>query len=313
MQMHQLRDHGDRRGPEDYPLGHAVSEQRRLAAQAQILRPVTERLLRDAGLRPGMRVLDVGCGVGDVTYLAAELVGGRGSVVGVDFGEPVLRAARSRAPSLGIDWVRFVNADAATLTLERLGTEPFDAVIGRLVLMYQADPTAVLRRLAGLVHPGGLVAFLEGVLLPPLARPVRPLYATWIKRLIETFELSGALPDMALRLHQTFIDAGLPTPQTRLEGVMIAGADPGGFRWLAELIRTMSRAIESAGVARMGGVDIDALADGLIAEAAATPGSVCGLALGGAWGSLQPVARRIESGSAQVFKGAQRPAFNYPS
>src|SRR5262249_41337764 len=67
-----------------YILGHSEREIRRLMQQAAILRPITERLMRDAGIGRGMRVLDMGCGVGDVSMLAAELVGGPGSVVGID-------------------------------------------------------------------------------------------------------------------------------------------------------------------------------------------------------------------------------------
>jgi ubiquinone/menaquinone biosynthesis C-methylase UbiE len=52
-----------------------------------MLRPITERLLRSAGIEPGMRVLDIGCGAGDVSMLAAELVGSTGSVVGIDRNE----------------------------------------------------------------------------------------------------------------------------------------------------------------------------------------------------------------------------------
>src|SRR5438309_1192712 len=63
-----------------YVLGHSPSEIRRLVSQAAILRPITERLLRTAGVGRGMRVLDLGCGAGDVSMLAAELVGPSGSV-----------------------------------------------------------------------------------------------------------------------------------------------------------------------------------------------------------------------------------------
>ena len=78
----------------EYILGHSGREILRPMRQAAILRPITERLLRSAGVRPGMRVLDLGCGSGDVTMLAAELVGASGSVVGIDRSPEVIAVAR---------------------------------------------------------------------------------------------------------------------------------------------------------------------------------------------------------------------------
>jgi 2-polyprenyl-3-methyl-5-hydroxy-6-metoxy-1,4-benzoquinol methylase len=278
----QVREHA----VEQYPLGHSIPEQRRLVEQAVILRPLTERFFRDAGIGRGMQVLDVGCGVGDVTCLAAELVGSMGGVVGVDFAAPVLSTARARARSRGIDWVRFVEADITALSLDDLNCGPFDAVVGRLVLMYQADPTAVVRRLAPLVRPGGIVAFLEGIALPLRPWPTRPLYATWIGRVLETFERSGTTNDMGLRLANTFLDAGLPVPDVRLEGIVITGADVTGLQWFTELVRSMAPAMERHGVAQVGGDELARLGDRLVDEAVASPGSVCNLALGGAWARI---------------------------
>jgi tRNA A58 N-methylase Trm61 len=61
-----------------YILGHSEAELRRLMLQATILNPITRRLLLEAGLQPGMRVLDIGCGSGDVSLLLAEMVAHRG-------------------------------------------------------------------------------------------------------------------------------------------------------------------------------------------------------------------------------------------
>ena len=63
-----------------YAFGHSSAEILRLKNQAAMLRPITERLLRSAGIDAGMRVLDLGCGAGDVSMLAAELVGAAGFV-----------------------------------------------------------------------------------------------------------------------------------------------------------------------------------------------------------------------------------------
>jgi ubiquinone/menaquinone biosynthesis C-methylase UbiE len=81
----------------EYILGHSGREIQRLVHQASILRPITERLLRSAGISQGMRVLDLGCGAGDVALLAAELVGPSGSVVGIDRNQAVIAMARQRA------------------------------------------------------------------------------------------------------------------------------------------------------------------------------------------------------------------------
>lgn len=65
-------------------FGHSQREIRRLTDQAAMLRPITERLMQNVKIAPGMRVLDLGCGAGDVSMLAAELVGPTGEVLGID-------------------------------------------------------------------------------------------------------------------------------------------------------------------------------------------------------------------------------------
>ena len=115
-----------------YALARSRAEYERLSRQAAFLRGTTERLVRAAGLEPGMRVLDVGSGAGDVALLAAELVGPEGEVVGVDVDGAALEIARGRAQSLGLGNVSFVEGDARTAELEG----GFDAAVGRLVVMY---------------------------------------------------------------------------------------------------------------------------------------------------------------------------------
>ena len=80
-----------------YIHGHSARETARLIAQAREREPAGRRLLQDAGLAPGMRVLDVGSGAGDVALLAAEIVGPGGAVVGVDANAAILETARGRA------------------------------------------------------------------------------------------------------------------------------------------------------------------------------------------------------------------------
>jgi ubiquinone/menaquinone biosynthesis C-methylase UbiE len=91
----------------EYILGHSDREIRRLMHQAAILRPITERLLRSAGIGRGMRVLDLGCGAGDVSMLAAKLVGRSGSVVGIDRSPEAIAFATERVQSAGLRHIDF--------------------------------------------------------------------------------------------------------------------------------------------------------------------------------------------------------------
>ena len=83
--------------PTNYVLGQSVYEYERLALQAKVLRPFTEKFFTMAGIKPGMRVLEVGMGgTGEVTQLIAEIVGPEGRVLGVDRDAVGLEHARER-------------------------------------------------------------------------------------------------------------------------------------------------------------------------------------------------------------------------
>src|SRR5262249_18283190 len=104
----------------DYVLGHNDREQLRLIRQARILAPLTESFLRSAGIVSGMRVLDSGCGMGDVTMLAAQLVGPTGSVVSIDQDSASIETARRRVSAIGLENVKFHRADLLTFADDEL-------------------------------------------------------------------------------------------------------------------------------------------------------------------------------------------------
>src|SRR5262249_5273279 len=94
--------------PSTYALGHSDQELRRLGIQARLVDPITRRFFVEAGIVPGMRVLDTGSGVGDVAFVAAGLVGKEGQVVGADRSGEALARARRRADALSFGTVSFV-------------------------------------------------------------------------------------------------------------------------------------------------------------------------------------------------------------
>ncbi|HVV45422.1 MAG TPA: class I SAM-dependent methyltransferase [Bryobacteraceae bacterium] len=141
-----------------YALGHTDRERRRLSLQARFLNPLTEDFFLRAGIRQGMRVLDLGCGVGEVSVLASRLVGPGGSVTGIDIDESALEIARERARAEGLSQAAFERSDLLAFAAE----PPFHAVVGRLILLHTAHPAAVIRHAISLLAPGGIVAFQEG-------------------------------------------------------------------------------------------------------------------------------------------------------
>jgi len=160
-----------------YVLGDTGAEHARLIRQAAIFNPFTERLFRDAGIGPGQRVLDIGSGVGDVAMLVARLVGPTGEVVGVERDVSTMAKARDRVAEAGLHNVSFMESDVGHV----VSNEPFDAVVGRLILEFLPDPGAVVRSLSTLVRPGGRCGLSRCVLgsiapvdgAPPLAGKVR--------------------------------------------------------------------------------------------------------------------------------------------
>jgi ubiquinone/menaquinone biosynthesis C-methylase UbiE len=140
-----------------YWLGRDVAETRRLIQQSRFLNPFTGWVLREAGISEGMKVLDVGSGSGDVALLAADLVGLQGTVVGVDANPAVLEMASGRADSAGLTNVEFVAGDCRSMELG----DGFDAVVGRLVLLFVSDSVETLRSLVERRKPGGIVSFQE--------------------------------------------------------------------------------------------------------------------------------------------------------
>jgi SAM-dependent methyltransferase len=179
--------------------------------------PGTCRLLLEAGLRRGMRVADLGCGVGLVTDLLAKLVGPDGHVVGVDASGAQLAQARARVNHGGMN-TSFLEASA---TDTGLPPESFDLVFCRFLLLHLPEPERALRAMRALLKPDGILVCEDGDLTSAGSEPPSALgaFADLFGRLGPA---RGVDYTLGRRLFHLVQAAGFPAPEIAFNQPVLA-------------------------------------------------------------------------------------------
>jgi cyclopropane fatty-acyl-phospholipid synthase-like methyltransferase len=140
-----------------YELDGLANEIGRLRLRANVLTDLSQDALRQAGIERGMRVADLGCGIGDASLQIAEAVGPSGLVVGVDPSEEDIQLAERRATVAGqCYWTRFISADLD----EFVPAGQFDAVAFHPMRERPGAPVATFRRRAALIRHGGIALMI---------------------------------------------------------------------------------------------------------------------------------------------------------
>ena len=245
---------------------------------ASACEPLTRSLFIEAGLRPGMRVLDVWSGAGDVAFLAREIVGPSGEVTGYDPSPATVTYANERAGFRGLKNVNFVEGPLEDLPCDGV----FEAVVGRLVLMYRRDPIGDLRALVRCLRPGGLAVFQELDMLPGKTVPPAKIVDDVRAWLLDTFARVGIELEMGPKLYGAFEAAGLTPPQMRVDGFM-GGTASIAPAIVAHVARLLLPKAESLGTIAAEEVDIDTLEDRMRADLRRTGGVMSTPLLIGAW------------------------------
>ena len=184
----------------------------RLRIIAQVLWPTTERLLVTAGIAPGMKCLDVGCGGGDVSFAMARLVGSSGSVAGIDLDETKLQLARDEAAREGLRNVDFRNSNVEILADE----SAYDLVYSRFLLSHLRDPAAALRRMVRAAKPGGAIVVEDIDHSGVFGHPRSSAIERYVRLYNEVVRQRGADPEIGPRLPGLFREVGLPDPRVTL-------------------------------------------------------------------------------------------------
>lgn len=222
--------------PENYVLGRTESEYDRLRIQSQLFEPITERVLKAAGVGPGQTCLDVGCGPGEVMRLLGKLVGPTGHVTGLDVDPAAGKVALDRVRGAGAGAYAFVEGDLGSIAMPPGG--PFDVVYARFLLLHVTDPIAALKTMYGWTKPGGVIV-IQDVDFESVA--VVPPHASWpryLELLKEIFASIGSTSRFGSTLPLVFKEAGL--------GVM-DGSDIGAVQApLSELAPIYAAALTNA-------------------------------------------------------------------
>jgi 2-polyprenyl-3-methyl-5-hydroxy-6-metoxy-1,4-benzoquinol methylase len=202
---------------EHYILATGGKDMERLRLLQNVYGPGSEASLKRAGLAAGQRVLEVGCGSGNMACWVAEQVGGTGSVIGIDNSAWQIDQARKQAAARGLENVEFQVADAYS---PRLADGSFDLAFCRLVLMHLTHPVDALRAMRSLVKPGGTVLCEEMDLGVWLCDPPTEVMNQFYEINVALGELRGEHFRLGGSLHALFREAGFLRPEVNSNFVL---------------------------------------------------------------------------------------------
>jgi SAM-dependent methyltransferase len=265
--------------------GVGDDEMTRLEVQGRMTAQATRIIFTEAGVRPGMRVLDLGSGAGDTAFVAAELVGPGGSVVGVDHSPDALARARYRAGQRGLAQVQFIEGDIH----DPAPGGPYDAIVERLTLWTVPDPAEVLRRQATVLRPDGLVVTSSVDGSESYSEPELPMITQWLSWTDQALASVGSpLLSTGRRLWAIAEEAGLrPLGGIRI-GPNMGPVDEGLLGLIVETLRNLVPVIVSTGVATAEEIGIETYEQRLRDEWEKTRAVVAFGVMVGQWATTGP-------------------------
>lgn len=199
-------------------------------------------------LRPGMAVLDVGCGPGTITADLAELVGPGGRVTAVDAAPDVVEQAAAYAKERGLATIGFATADVHALDFP---DHSFDVVHAHQVLQHVGDPVQALREMRRVCRPGGIVAVRDADYAAMTWYPRTPGLEEWLSLYRRVARANGGEPDAGRRLRAWARAAGFTDVTCTATSWCYATEEEAA--WWSSLWADRTTASAYAGIATGGG------------------------------------------------------------
>ena len=215
----------------------------RLLVLARASWPDTAALFSRAGIRPGMKCADLGCGGGQVTFELARLVAPGGSVTGVDMDEVKLDLARKAAARRDVSNVEFLAGNVSNWD----EPDSYDVVYSRFLLQHLSEPVNLLRRMWSAVRTGGLVIVEDADFDGWCCHPANEGFDFFVRTYAEVVRRRGGDHATGRKLYQYFLEAGIPAPQVALVQSVAVSGESKELAW--STLEATSEAILSEGVA----------------------------------------------------------------
>jgi SAM-dependent methyltransferase len=204
-----VRASWQRMAEREYVLGTGLDELARLAQQHRLWSDTAHQAWQRAEIRPGQRVLDVGCGPGFASFDLAQLVTSSGAVVGVDESATFVQHANEQARARAMPWLTARVGDVQRLGTVLTGERPFDLAYARWVLCFVRDPGAVLQGIAAALRPGGRVVIHDYFNYGAMTMaPRRRSHDLAVAATMRSWREQGGDPDVVARLPGLLAAAG---------------------------------------------------------------------------------------------------------
>jgi ubiquinone/menaquinone biosynthesis C-methylase UbiE len=208
----------------DYPLGGTQIEEQRLIQQAIDYEPRARLLLDSIGIKPGWKVVDIGCGPLGILHLLSEHVGPLGRVVGLEREAHFAATARAEIARRGLTNVTVLEGDALATSLEK---ESFDLVHERLVMINVSGRERFLAEMMSLLRPGGTVVLEDADNVSWLCQPPHRSWDAILHAFHTAFQVGGGDPFVGRRLPELLRGAGAQDIQVAM---YVDLAVPGEYR-----------------------------------------------------------------------------------